>query len=176
MLVSSPLIIKVSPKSDMAVIWIDIWDSQNGTKAKNLINRCFNIGKHIATICRTNMNPSIPQCKNCQKWGHTTFSCWSHGSKCQKCNSPHKVKYHRDLAWYCKANFKINPSRLETKVGKPCPHSFKYINCKGKHSTDDVKCLFQRNQFNHEWHLKKTQEAHEIRANLIHLAVDSKNL
>jgi len=33
-LASSPYIIKVSFKSDMAVIWIDIWDSQNGTKAK----------------------------------------------------------------------------------------------------------------------------------------------
>ena len=28
-------IIKVSPKSDMAVIWVDIWDSQNGMKEKN---------------------------------------------------------------------------------------------------------------------------------------------
>ena len=58
-LASSPRIIKVSSKSDMAVIWINIWDSQNSTKAKSLINRCFNIGKHIATIYRTNMNPSI---------------------------------------------------------------------------------------------------------------------
>ena len=38
-LASSPHIIKASPKSDMAVIWIDIWDSQNGTKAKGQINR-----------------------------------------------------------------------------------------------------------------------------------------
>jgi len=48
-LASSPYIIKVSSKLDMAVIWINIWDSQNGVKAKNLINICFNIGKHIAT-------------------------------------------------------------------------------------------------------------------------------
>ena len=33
-LVSHLHIIKMSPKSDMAVIWVDIWDSQNGTKAK----------------------------------------------------------------------------------------------------------------------------------------------
>jgi len=49
-LASSLHVIKASPKSDMAVIWINIWDSQNGTKAKGLINRCFNIGWHIATI------------------------------------------------------------------------------------------------------------------------------
>jgi len=64
-LASCPHIIKASPKSDIAVIWIDIWDSQNGTKAKSLINRCFNIGHYIATIQDTNMNPSVPQCKNC---------------------------------------------------------------------------------------------------------------
>jgi len=73
MLASSFHIIKASPKSDMAVIWIDIWDSQNGTKAKGLINRYFNIGQHIATIQGTNINPGIPQCKNCWKWDHTTF-------------------------------------------------------------------------------------------------------
>ena len=59
-LASCPHVIKASPKSDMAVIWIDIWDSQNGTKAKSLVNRCFNIGQHIATIHGTNMNPSVP--------------------------------------------------------------------------------------------------------------------
>jgi len=33
-LAAKPRIIKASPKSDMAIIWIDIWDSQNGSKAK----------------------------------------------------------------------------------------------------------------------------------------------
>ena len=33
-----PRIIKVSPKSDMAIIWIDIWDTQNSFKAKSIIN------------------------------------------------------------------------------------------------------------------------------------------
>ena len=34
-----PWIIKVSPKSDMAIIWLDIWNVQSGSKAKRLINR-----------------------------------------------------------------------------------------------------------------------------------------
>jgi len=37
-LTSRPRIIKVSLKSDMAIIWIDIWDTQNGSKAKSIIN------------------------------------------------------------------------------------------------------------------------------------------
>jgi len=53
-------VIKVSPKSDMLIVWIDIWDYQSGNKAKCLINQCFNVGKYIATIRGTNMNPDMP--------------------------------------------------------------------------------------------------------------------
>jgi len=37
-LASKPHIIKVSPKSDIAIIWIDIWDMQNRTNTKKVIN------------------------------------------------------------------------------------------------------------------------------------------
>jgi len=33
-----PCVIKASPKSDKAVVWVDIWDSQSGSCAKNIIN------------------------------------------------------------------------------------------------------------------------------------------
>jgi len=48
-LASKLRVIKVSPKLDMAVIWIDIWDVQSSSKAKSLINRYFNIGNYITT-------------------------------------------------------------------------------------------------------------------------------
>jgi len=147
---AKPRVIKASSKSDMAIIWFDIWDSQNGSKAKLLINYSFNFGRYIATIRATNMNPGVPQCHNCWKWGHSTFLCHTHGSKCQKCNSPHKLEHHRDLAWYCKANFKLNPPRLETAKGKPCPYTFKCINCKGEHMADDNKCPFWKHRFNYD--------------------------
>ena len=92
-----PRVIKVSPKSDMAIVWIDIWDVQSGLNAKMLINRCFNVGNYIATIWGANMNPGVSQCKNCWKWGHATFSCKIQGAKCVKCNSPHKFEYHREF-------------------------------------------------------------------------------
>ncbi len=50
----------MSPKSDMAVIWVDIWDAQSSMKAKDLINRYFNIGSYIATICGMNINLEAP--------------------------------------------------------------------------------------------------------------------
>ena len=42
-LASCSQVIKVFPKSDMAVIQVNIQDSQNSIKAKCLINRCFNV-------------------------------------------------------------------------------------------------------------------------------------
>ena len=93
-LTSKPRVIKVSPKSDMSIVWLDIWNIQSGNNAKILINRCFNIGNYITTIWEANMNSGIPQCKNCWKWGHATFLCRIQGAKCVKCNSPHKSKHH----------------------------------------------------------------------------------
>jgi len=43
-LAAQPRIIKASPKSDMAIIWFDIWNNQNSSKAKMLINHSFNLG------------------------------------------------------------------------------------------------------------------------------------
>ena len=60
-----PHVIKISPKSDMAIVWIDTWDTQNRSNAKKVINRWFNISSYITTVCSANMNPRVPQCKNC---------------------------------------------------------------------------------------------------------------
>jgi len=49
-LASKPRVIKVLPKSDMSIVWIDIWNTQNGSKAKTIINRRFNVRIFIATV------------------------------------------------------------------------------------------------------------------------------
>jgi len=56
---------KASPSSDISVIWIDIWDSQKGSKGKTLINHSFNFGRHTATVRGTAMHPGVAQCRNC---------------------------------------------------------------------------------------------------------------
>ena len=93
-LISKSHVIKALPNSDIVIVWLDIWDAQSGQKTKNLINRYFNIRRYITTIHGTNMNLSISQCKNCWKWGYTTFVSHTQGSKCVKCNSPHKSEYY----------------------------------------------------------------------------------
>jgi len=64
-LVFKPRVTKVSPKSNIAIVWINIWDAQSGMKTKSLINRRFNVGSFIATICGADMNPGVLQYKNC---------------------------------------------------------------------------------------------------------------
>jgi len=59
LLTSKPQVIKVSSKSDIAIIWLDIWDVQSGSKTKYLINRCFNVESYITTIQDTNMNSEV---------------------------------------------------------------------------------------------------------------------
>ena len=97
-LVLKPQVIKALPESDMVIVWIDIWDTQSGYKAKNLINRSFNVGSFIMTIHGANMNPGVLQFKNCWKWEHSTFLCQAQGSKCIKCNRPHKSEHHQYFA------------------------------------------------------------------------------
>ena len=174
-LASKPRVIKVSPKSDMAIVWINIWDVQSGQSAKLLINRYFNVGNNIATIRGANMNPGVLQCKNCWKWGHSTFSCHIQGAKCIKCNSLHKSEHYREFGWCCKANAKINPPRLETKKGKSCSHSFKYSNCKGDHQANSNTCPFWRHRFNREWHVKKYTKICENRSHSIRSKVNGSN-
>ena len=139
----------------MTIIWLDIWDVQSGSKAKGLINRYFNIGSYIVTICRANMNLDVPQCKNCQKWEHAIFAYRIQGSKCIKYNSSYKTEHHHYFAWCCKANFKTNPPRLETKQGELCLYTFKCSNYKGNHQANSNLYPFQKYHFNREWYSKK---------------------
>jgi len=58
-LTSKLRVIKVLPKLDMSIIWINIWDVQSGSRAKELINQCFNIERYIVTIRGANMNSGV---------------------------------------------------------------------------------------------------------------------
>ena len=49
-LILNPRAVKASPKSDIVVIWIDVWNNQSSKNNKMLINRCFNIGQQIIII------------------------------------------------------------------------------------------------------------------------------
>ena len=175
-LASKPRIIKMLPKSDMSIIWIDIWNAQSGSKSRTLINRRFNIRRFIITIWGINMNLSILQYKNCWKWGHFAGMCRIQEMKCVKCNSPHQTIHHHEFAWCCKANDKINPPRLETKKGKLCPYSFRCSNCKGKYQTNSTDCPFWKHHFNKEWYAKEYAKLQKIWKKLIYSFVNNNKI
>ena len=172
-LTSKSRVIKAFPKSNMTVIWIDVWDTQSRKNGKILINRYFNIRRYIATIHGANINLAIPQYKNCQKQEHSTFMCRIQDSNCAKYNELHKSEYYCQFTWYCKTNFKTNPTRLETKQKELCSYSFKCSNCKGNHQVDSNLYLFWKYKFNREWQTKKYQEIHDNRRKLICLNISS---
>ena len=114
-------------------------------KAKDLINRCFNVRRFIATIRGANTNSGIPQCKNCWRWGHSTFSCRIQESKCIKYNGPYKLENHCEFGWCYKANTKANLPHLKTKKRKLCPHLFKCLNCHEEHQANSTSYPFWKN-------------------------------
>ena len=89
-----------------------------------------------------------------------------------RCNEPHLSEHHYHFAWYCKANDKTNPPRLEMKKVKPCFHSFKCLNCKGEHQANLNKCLFWKYQFNKKWHSKEYAKIWDNWKNLICLTMN----
>ena len=58
-LVLRPRVIKIFSKSDISIVWINIWNIQSSSRTRGLINRYFNIRSYIVTIYRANMNPDI---------------------------------------------------------------------------------------------------------------------
>ena len=166
-LASRSRVIKVSFRSDISIVWIDIWDYQSGSKVKCLINQCFNVGRYIFIIQGANMNLSVPQCKNCWRWKHAIFSYKVQESKYVKCNRPRKSENYHEFGWCYKVNEKLNPPRLETKKGELCPYLFKYSNCQGDYQADSNQCSFWKYHFNREWHQKKYAEIHDNRVKLI---------
>ena len=113
------------------------------------------MGSFIAMVYGANINPGVPQCKNCWKWKHIADVCCIQGAKCVKFNGPHQTVHHWHYTWCCKANEKTNLFRLEMKKGNLYPHMFKCLNCKGDHQADLNKCPFWKHRFNKEWHSKE---------------------
>ena len=78
-----------------------------------------------------------------------------------------------EMAWYCKANFKINSPRLETKKDKSCLHSFKYT---AKRNIKQIVIYAHSGNINKEWYSKKYQKLHKEKSKLIHSVVSRVSL
>ena len=86
------------------------------------------------------------------------------------------MENYRFMAWCCKANSKSNSFKEATADGAPCPHTFKCLNYKGKHSANSIKHLFGCHHFDRQWYSNKAAKlhiGHASNSNTQHSRVDN---
>jgi len=93
------------------------------------------------------MYSGIIQYHNCWHLEHPTHGCYTQGTKYQKYCGLHRVENYKFLAWHYKANSKFNSFKEATAAGAPCPHTFKYLNCKKDYAANNNKYPFWYHHF-----------------------------
>ena len=131
---------KESPNSTRMTVFFDIWDSQQGSRARTLNDARIIIN---STECFVKPAPArhvVPLCPSCWRWGHSRPSCRGR-TRCPKCGEPHTLEEHRQHASCCKENAKIK--QTATPADAPCPHTFRCLNCRrDTHHAHERKCVF----------------------------------
>jgi hypothetical protein len=73
--VCNPAVIRSKGSNDMAVVFMDIWDSQNGINLRNLVNKVYHIGGKLIKVEYVRPREFVLQCQKCWKWNHGTKAC-----------------------------------------------------------------------------------------------------
>ncbi|KAF9439812.1 hypothetical protein P691DRAFT_795305 [Macrolepiota fuliginosa MF-IS2] len=96
--------IRNSPKAEFATVWINLSDSQRGTRASQLIGHCLFLNE--------------AECQHCWHWGHNTEVCRCPAIRCPICTGPHSKA----------SNPKVTPPIPPTLADMPCMHVCSCIN------------------------------------------------
>ncbi|KAF9442630.1 hypothetical protein P691DRAFT_627378, partial [Macrolepiota fuliginosa MF-IS2] len=143
--------VRNSPKADSATVWIDLSDSQRGSRASTLIGCTLFLNGGTVTIRGAKAHTGTPQCQRCWKWGHTTGTCRRPAIRCPICSGPHTGANHRSIAGCCRGNPKASPPIPPTPADAPCSHVRPCINCGNPHAANDKRCPYWRHRFNRTW-------------------------
>ncbi|KAF7760454.1 hypothetical protein Agabi119p4_11130 [Agaricus bisporus var. burnettii] len=73
--VKRPSVVKSKGSNDMAVAFMDVWDSKSGIRTKNLVNKVYHIGGKLIKVEYAKQREFVPQCQKCWKWDHGTSRC-----------------------------------------------------------------------------------------------------
>ncbi|PPR04569.1 hypothetical protein CVT26_002446, partial [Gymnopilus dilepis] len=141
------------------------WDSQSGSRAKELIGKPFMFRTHKLVIEAARSNPGTPLCTRCWRWGHPAIiACRAAQPKCACCAGPHTEDQHRHYAGCCKGDASADPPVAPTPAGQPCPHTKRCPNCGRNHSAYERACKFWSHRFDREWFVAKYAEvrAHRL--------------
>ncbi|KAF7762584.1 hypothetical protein Agabi119p4_9177 [Agaricus bisporus var. burnettii] len=144
--VRKPAVVRSRGSKDMAVAFVDVWDSKTGSHTKDLVNKVYHIRGKLIKVEYARQREFVPQCQKCWKWNHGTSRCRLSYQLCARCGQPHMTKNHTAFATCCGA-----ARKREDWTGE-CKHEIKCINCKGNHTADSFKCTYKRHQNNISWH------------------------
>ncbi|EKM73968.1 hypothetical protein AGABI1DRAFT_133807 [Agaricus bisporus var. burnettii JB137-S8] len=73
--VRNPAVVRSRGSRDMAVAFIDVWDSKTGSCTKDLVNKVYRIWGKLIKVEYTQQREFVPQCQKCWKWNHGTSQC-----------------------------------------------------------------------------------------------------
>ncbi|KAF7763792.1 hypothetical protein Agabi119p4_8329 [Agaricus bisporus var. burnettii] len=144
--VRKPAVVRSRGSKDMAVAFVDVWDTKTGSRTKELVNKVYHIRGKLIKVEYARQREFVPQCQKCWKWNHGTSRCRISHQLCARCGQPHMTKNHTAFATCCGA-----ARKKEDWTGE-CKHEIKCINCKGNHTADSSKCTYKRHQNNISWH------------------------
>ncbi|KAF9441117.1 hypothetical protein P691DRAFT_617809, partial [Macrolepiota fuliginosa MF-IS2] len=143
--------VRNSPKAEFATVWIDLSDSQRGTRASQLISCRLFLNEAEVLIKGAKAHTGTPQCQRCWHWGHNTEVCHCPAICCPICTGPHSKASHCQLVGCCRGNPKVSPPIPPTPADMPCTHICSCINCGNKHAADDHHCPYWWHHFNRSW-------------------------
>jgi hypothetical protein len=149
--VRPPAVVRSKGSNDMAIAFVDVWDSKHGIRTKELVNKVYHIGGKLIKLEYARQREFMPQCQNCWSWTHGTSRCCINHQRCTRCGQPHKTENH-DLFTTCCGAVK----KTADYTGK-CEHPLKCVNCKGAHLASDSKCVYKRHQNNVAWHNQRRE-------------------
>jgi hypothetical protein len=150
--VRTPRVIKSKGSNDMAVVFLDVWDSQNGINMKDVVNKMYHICGKLVRIEYARPREFVPQCQKCWAWTHGTKACCLNHYRCPKCNGGHREENHNMFAECCSEERKINGFISN------CTHTSKCRNCGDNHAANDYSCVYNLNKHNRKWHSDKIAE------------------
>jgi hypothetical protein len=156
-----PRVVRDSPKSDTAMVYLNIADSISGARAWALLKQSVQFGRYIARFRAARANPGMALCSRCWHWGHPESACRAPQGRCPTCSGPHRKEHHRTLVGCCKGNPNANPPIPPMAEGLPCPHPIRCMNCHKAHAADDRKCDFWCHCFDSEWIKARYAEVRE---------------
>ncbi|KXN84048.1 hypothetical protein AN958_00498, partial [Leucoagaricus sp. SymC.cos] len=155
-LVGPPQVVHNSKSSDTAMAYFEVWDSQRGTCATNLIRHSLQFGHWTSRVMEASANPRASLCQCCWYWGHSSQTCHQKMPRCPLCSEPHYHDTHHAFAGCCKGN--AHHGVPPTPAGQPCPHPPRCLNCHQAHTANSRQCPFWHHWFNKDWIRHKYQE------------------